>query len=176
MEMLIKDLAIGSPLYVLVKGEELRYLEGQVTNIGVQRVESPKVDTNLPFQPASAFIPKTVLDLTYNADGKTYTDTVDVTAYMFPTNQIGKVTLVATSVEPIIRELRASLKVSEDYLKETEKGIPNAKKRIEQCNQLIAQLDTDFAQKQQFEQRITKLEEAGKQTNTLLQQILDKLK
>ena len=135
MEMLIKDLAIGSPLYVLVKGEELRYLEGQVTNIGVQRVESPKVDTNLPFQPASAFIPKTVLDLTYSADGKTYTDTVDATAYMFPTNQIGKVTLVATSVEPIIKELRASLRVSEDYLKETEKGIPNAKKRIEQCNQ-----------------------------------------
>lgn len=174
MEMSVKDLVVGSPLYALFKGEDLKYVEGSVISIGTQRVEPPKVDTNMPFQPA--FIPKTVLDLTYSLDGKTYTDTVDTTANMFPTNQTGVITLVATSVGPIVRELRASLKVSEDYLKETEKGIPNAKKRIEQCNQLIAQLDTDFAQKQQFEQRITKLEEAGKQTNTLLQQILDKLK
>lgn len=170
MEMLIKDLAIGNPLYALLKGEELKYVEGQVTGISIPRADLPKV--NGMYQPT----PRTVVDLTYSLDGKTYTDVVDTSACMFPTNQTNVITLVATSVEPIVKELRASLKVNEDYLKETEKGIPNAKKRIEQCNQLIAQLDTEFAWKQQSDDRISKLEAASKQTNTLLQQILDKLK
>lgn len=175
MNMLMKDLTIGSPLYALLKGEDLKYVEGSVTNIGTQRMENPKIDTtSFQFQPA--FAPKTVLDLTYSLDSKTYTDTVETTSYMFPTNKTGVVTLVATSVEPIVRELRASLKVNEDYLKETEKGIPNAKKKIEQCNELIGKLDTDFAQKQQLERRITKLEESGKETNELLKQILNKIK
>ena len=169
MEVLIKDLAVGNPLYALLKGEELKYVEGQVTNIGIPRADLPKI--NGVYQP----LPKTVVDLTYTLDGKTYTDAVDTTSYMFPTNQTGVVTLIATSVDPIIKELRASLKSNEDYLKETEKGIPNAKKKIQQCNDLIAKLDVEFAQKQQLEQRITKLEEAGEQTNALLQQILNKL-
>jgi hypothetical protein len=88
------------------------------------------------YQPA--ILPKMVVDLTYSLGDKTYTDTVDTSNYMFSTSKMGSIALVATNVEPIIRELRASLKISEDYLKETEKGIPNAKKRIKQCNDLIA--------------------------------------
>lgn len=102
MNMLMKDLTVGSPLYALLKGEDLKYVEGSVTNIGTQRMENPKIDTtSFQFQPA--FVPKTVLDLTYSLDGKTYTDTVETTSYMFPTNKTGVVTLVATSVEPIVR-------------------------------------------------------------------------
>lgn len=172
--MLIKELISGSTIYALIKGDNLKYVEGIVTNVGTQRSEFPKVDPMQNYQPA--MLPKTVIDLTYKLGEKTYTDTVDINSTMFPTDKPGAITLVSTNIDPILRELRASLKTNQDYLKETEKGIPNAKKRIEQCNQLIAQLDTNFAQKQQFEQRITKLEEAGKQTNTLLQQILDKLK
>lgn len=173
MDRLIKELTPGSTLYALIKGQDLVYMEGTVTNIGTQRTEFPKVDPMQNYQPA--VLPKTVVDLTYSLDNKTYTDTVDFTSSMFPTNKPGNITLIATSVDPIIRELKASLKTNEDYLKETEKGIPNAKKKIEQCNELIAKLDTEFAQKQQIEQRISKLEEAGKQTNDLLQQILTKL-
>ena len=173
MERLMKDLTAGSTIYALIKGEDLKYVEGTVTNVGMQRNEFPKVDAMQNYQPA--ILPKMVVDLTYSLEDKTYTDVVEVSSCMFPTDKPGAITLVATSVEPIVRELKASLKGSEDYLKETEKGIPNAKKKIQQCNDLIAKLDVEFAQKQQLEKRISKLEEAGEQTNALLQQILNKL-
>lgn len=173
METQIKDLTNGSTLYALIKGEDLKYIEGTVTNIGTQRNEFPKIDPMQNYQPA--MLPRMVVDLTYSLEDKTYTDAVEISNCMFPTDKPGAITLVATSVEPIVRELKASLKSNEDYLKETEKRIPNAKKKIQQCNDLIAKLDVEFAQKQQIEKRITKLEEAGEQTNALLQQILNKL-
>ena len=173
MERLMKDLTVGSTLYALIKGEDLKYVEGTVTNIGAQRNEFPKVDPMQNYQ--LAMPPKMVVDLTYSLEGKTYTDAVEVASCMFPTDKPGAITLVATSVDPIVKELKASLKSNEDYLKETEKGIPNAQKKIQQCKDLIAKLDVEFAQKQQLEQRISRLEASGERFNDLLQQILNKL-
>lgn len=173
MEKLIKDLNTGSTIYALIKGEDLKYIEGTVTNLGTPRSEFPKIDPMQNYQPALP--PKTVVDLTYSLENKTYTDTVETTSYMFPTDKPGVITLVATSVDPIVRELKASLKSNEDYLKETEKGIPTAKKKIGQCQDLIAKLDVEFAQKQQLEQRIARLEASGERFNDLLQKILNKL-
>jgi len=44
METQIKDLTNGSTLYALIKGEDLKYIEGTVTSIGMQRNEFPKID------------------------------------------------------------------------------------------------------------------------------------
>ena len=134
----------------------------------------PKYDATQSFvQPA--MLPKTVVDVTYSIDGKTYTDTVDANMSMFATDKTGAITLVATGIEPILRELRATKKQKEDYLKETETGIPNAKKRLKECDELIAKHDTSFAEKQALNERINNLEVQNAETNKLLRELLNKL-
>ena len=176
--ILFKDLTAGSPIYALIKADnELQFSEGAIVSIGQQRAELPQPSANgaFPF-PGNMPAPKTVVDVTYTIEGKNYTDAVDVTACMFPTEKTGAITLVATDKEPIIREIKATLKRSEDYLKNVEVEVPKNRKRVEDCKTLISLLDTEYAEKQVFENRIKKLEEGSATTNKLLNQILSKLK
>lgn len=177
--ILFKDLTPGSPIHALIKDKnELRYEEGSIVTIGQQRVEMPQMPTPnngtfpIPAMPAS----KTVIDVTYSISGKNFTDAVEITGYMFPTEKPGAVTLIATDKEPIIRELRATLKRAEDYLKEVETEIPRNKKRVEDSKTLISLLDTEYAEKQELENRIKKLEDGTAETNSLLKQLIAKLK
>ena len=171
VDTLFKDLNSGSKIYALVKKDaELQYFEGTIVTKGAQRMDMPQMQ--------SGQIPMTrsVIDVTYSIDGKNYTDAVDITASMFPTEKPGAITLVATEKEPIIRELRATLSKAEDYLKSVEVEVPRNKKRIEDCKDLISLLDVEYAEKQEFELRLKKLEDGSKETNKLLNQILNKLK
>lgn len=119
--------------------------------------------------------PKTVVDVTYSIDNKNYTDAVEVTSCMFPTEKLGDITLIATDKDPIIRELHATLKRAEDYIKSVETEVPRNKKRIDDCKKLIGSLDTVYAEKQELDLRIKKLEDSNAHTNELLTQILSKL-
>ena len=67
------------------------------------------------------------------------------------------------------------LEDAENYLKGTETEIPRQEKRKKQCEELIATLDTAFAEKQALDARIQKLEEGALETNSLLKQVLKKL-
>ena len=171
MNTLFKDLTPGSPIYALIKKcDELVFTEGSIVSIGQQRVDMPQA-------PSPNFnAVKTVVDVTYCLDGKNYTDAVSITDSMFPTNNPGAISLVATDKTPIIQELRATRKKADDYIKATETEIPRNKKRIEDCDTLISLLDTEYAEKQELEKRIKKLEDSGAETNKLLSQILAKLK
>lgn len=119
--------------------------------------------------------PKTVVDVTYSIDNKNYTDAVEITSCMFPTEKLGDITLIATDKDPIIRELHATLKRAEDYIKSVETEVPRNKKRIDDCKKLIGSLDTVYAEKQELDSRIKKLEDSNAHTNELLTQILSKL-
>ena len=119
--------------------------------------------------------PKTVVDVTYSIDNKNYTDAVEVTSCMFPTEKLGDVSLIATDKDPIIRELHATLKRAEDYIKSVETEVPRNKKRIDDCKKLIGSLDTVYAEKQELDSRIKKLEDSNEHTNELLTKILNKL-
>lgn len=173
--ILFKDTTAGSPIYALIKGDnDIRYIEGSIVTIGQQRVDVPPVPTGgFPLQQT---MPKTVVDVTYSVDGKNYTDAVDVAGYMFSTEKLGDITLLATDKEPIVRELRATLKKAEDYLRSVETEVPRNKKRITACKKLIGSLDTAYAEKQEIDSRIKRLEESNAETNKLLNQILTKLK
>lgn len=169
--VLFKDLTPGCAIYALVKkNDELVYSEGSIVSIGQQRVDMSQPQPN-NFNAAI----KTVVDVTYSIDGKNYTDTVCITDHMFPTNNPGAITLVATEKEPIVRELQVTRKKAEDYIKAAETEVPRNKKRIEDCDKLISQLDTQFAEKQDMERRIKTLEDSSNKTNELLTQILNKL-
>lgn len=173
--ILFKDLTPGSIIYALIKNpDELNYVEGSIVSVGQQRVDMP--DFSNGQMPNFSQSPKTVVDVTYCLDGKNYTDAVEVTAYMFPTEKPGAISLITTDKETIVRELHATCKRSEDYIKSTETEVPRNKKRIEDCKTLIGLLDTKYAEKQEFENRIKKLEDGSAETNKLLNQILNKLK
>lgn len=173
---LFKDLSSGCAVYALVKKQdELVYTEGSIVSVGQPRVEIPANKTG-QIQLGQAFqAPKTIVDVTYSLDGKNYTDAVEVTAYMFPTENPGAISLIATDKEPIIRELHATKKKASDYLKSIETEVPRNKKRIEDCDALISLLDTQYAEKQEIENRIKKLEDSSSKTNELLEKILNKL-
>lgn len=161
-----KDMPKGGCIYALVKGDKLEYKEGKLVNVGVPRVEMGK---------DALTSPRTVVDVTYSFGEATYTDVAEVTMPMLQTTKLGALALVATDSETILKEVRATLKTSENYVKEAKTEVPKNEKRIEQCKELIGQLDTAFAEKQEFEQRISKLENSSAETNKLLNQILKKL-
>lgn len=167
MNTLFKDMATGATVHALVKGEELRYVTGTVVSIGQPRVDMPN-----PIQGIGQGY-KQMVDVTFAVDGKNYTDAVEVTACMFPTNKLGGVSLVATDTEPIVRELRATEKLDADYLKQTESEIPKREKRIEACKQLIAELDTDYKEKRETEDRFIRIEKKQEEFGGMLKRILD---
>lgn len=166
MNTYFKNLTLGSPIYALVKGEHLIYLEGTVTAIGQPRFEVAQNQF-----PAT----RTVIDLTYSINGKTYTEAVGETDSMFQSSQFDGITLVTADSDAILRELRSTLKKSEEYLKSTETEIPKQTLRVEECNKLISDLDKDYADKKAMDDRIQKLEEGTKEINSLLKEILSKM-
>lgn len=172
MAMLFKDMTSGQSVYALVKGDELRYCEGSIVSVGQQRMEMPQTNGQIPIQMPSM---RNVVDVTYSLDGKNYTDVVDVTASVFPTEKTGSVTLVSTDKDAVVKELYATLKTSENYLLEAEKNVPKKKKQIKECKALIAQLDTVYMEKQHTEERFAKIEEAQKEMGGKLDKILDAL-
>jgi hypothetical protein len=173
MSALFKDLTAGASVYALMKGDELKYTEGSIVSVGAQRVDVPQVQAGqMPLAMPSV---RNVVDVTYSLDGKNYTDVVDVTASMFPTEKTGCVTLVSTDKNDVVRELQATLKKSENYLTEAEKMIPKEEKRVKECKALIAKLDTAFQEKQQTEERFAKIEESQNVLGRKLDMILEKL-
>lgn len=162
---LFKDTIPGQPVYALLKGDSMQYFEGKIISVSPQRMEMPK----------DIVIPKNVIDITYEINSTNYTDTINVTDSMFPTQKPGCVTLVATSKDIILREVRESLKLDEEFLETVDETIEKKKNNVEQYKSLLLKLDTDLAQQQALESRITNLENNSKETNDLLKSILKKL-
>lgn len=176
MNTLFKDLQAGSVIYALIKKEDgLQFEEGTIVSVGKQRIDMPKMDGNNMPDYSQLSSMKNVVDVTYCIAGKNYTDTVNVTDYMFPTEKTGAITLIATDKEPILRELHATRKKAEDYLNSVDTMVPRNRKRVQDCDALIARLDTAYAEKQQMESRMQKLEEGNAAIEQMLNKILNKL-
>ena len=164
--ILFKNLTPGATIHALIKGDNMRYVEGQIVSIGMPRYDMPK-DANT-MQISMPAIPKNVVDVTYCIEGKNFTDAIDVNASMYPTDKPGATTLMATDKATILRELRATLKIDEDYLANAKSEKVRHEKSAAKCKELITQLDTEFAERQAMESRLSNVE-------GMLQQILSKL-
>jgi hypothetical protein len=170
--VLFKNLTTGATIHALIKGDNMRYSEGSIVSVGQPRIEMPTSTSPAMAIPA---MPKNVVDVTYSLEGKNYTDAIDVNASMHATDKPGATTLLATDKATILRELRATLKIDEDYLAHVDDEKTRREKSVAKCRELIGMLDTEYAEKQAFEQRIQSLEHGQSQTNAMLQQIIDKL-
>lgn len=155
---LFKGLTAGTVVYALLKGDELKYVEGSIVSVSQPRMNIQEMNPGQMQMPQM----QQVVDVTYSIEGKNFTDMVDVTASMFATKNPGVVTLVSTDKDAVVRELHATLKTSENYIKEAEREVPKHKKRVGQCEELIAQLDTAYKERQQTEERFAKIEGAQK--------------
>lgn len=166
MSKIFKDLQQGNTLYVLVKGDKMIYEESSVVSISAPRAEMPNANQ---FPANTTF--RQVIDVTYNVQGKTFTDAAEVNSSIFVTTKPGAQTLVATDKQFIVNELKETLKQDEKWLKDVDK----LKKRVKDCKSLIGELDTEFKEKEMTENRLAKLEESTLKTNEMLKKILEKM-
>lgn len=165
---LFKGMTAGTVIYALLKGDDMKYQEGTIVSVSQPRMNYSDMKPGQMQMPSM----QEVVDVTYSIDGKNYTDMVEVTAGMFQTKNPGVLTLVSTEKDAIVRELRATLKASENYITEAEREVPRQEKRIGQCKELIAQLDTEFKEKQENEKRFAQIEETQRAQGGKLDQIL----
>ena len=158
----------GSILYCLVKGEDLKYTEGSLVSVSAPRTEMPQMQPGQMMPPAI----RSVIDVTFNVDGKTYTEVIGENDTTIVPKTMGLVALVASDKSTILQELRATFKASEDYLKDVERQ----KKRVSQCKELITQLDTEYAEKQAMDKRMTAIEKGQEEIKSMFNQLLKEIK
>ncbi len=169
MAYLIKELNPGSQIFVLHKTDDVKVYDGSIVSISQPRLDNTQVQQG-GFPLANTTI-KNVIDVTYSVGGKNYTDTINETDTMFQTSKLGGVALVAMNNDDILRELRASLKLSQDHIAKTAWH----EKRIKQCEKLIAERDLAFAERKATNERISKLEDNMADITKMLSSISSKL-
>lgn len=166
--LLFKDLAPGAIIYALIKGDDLLYKEGTVANVGIPRMEMPQ-GNNIPMG-----MPRNVVDVTFTVDGKSFTEAISITDSIHSAKNMGGVAMLSTDKDAVVRELRASLKIDEDYLAGVDQEKKKREKRVKQCRDLIAALDTEFAAKQAADERVQRLEDNINEIKAMLAQLTKK--
>lgn len=168
MQKIFRDFQAGQTLYILIKDDKLKYEESSAVSVSPARTD---VQQNNQAYPNPMQNLRQVRDITYTIGDQTFTDIADVNSSLFSTSKPGAPTLVSTEKEFVINELKETLKQSEKLIKDIDKH----KKRIKECKTLIAEIDTEYNEKVQTENRLSKLEESSIKTNELLQQLLEKI-
>ena len=168
MSKTFRDIQPGNTLFVLSKGDKLTYEETTLVSVSQPRADVLQQNNQFPMQMQGI---RQVVDVTYTIAGKTYTDTTDINLSVLSNPQTGFPVMVSTEKEYVINELKETMKQSEKLLKDVEKH----KKRVKECKALIAEIDTEYNEKVQTENRLSKLEESSIKTNELLQQLLEKI-
>lgn len=167
MAQAIKTLQPNAPLYILVKGQPLEYFEGTIVSVSQPRFEMPNLATQPGQMPALGA--RNVVDVTYKAKDTTYTDTIGESDTYIIGQKLsanGKIAIIAPDKDTLLTDLRATMAESKKAIEEA----PLHEKRIKECEALISQLDTAFAEKQVMETRLRKLED----NNTKMEQTLSK--
>lgn len=151
--MLFKDLKPNYQIFFFDK-EKLSVYTGKVISVSVPRY--------LPTQTAM------VVDVTIEADGITHTYSIPETSSLTYANNL----VLATSNESIVHEVQAMKTASEQHLAETERH----RKVVEQCNALLEDIDTTFAEKRKQDKRIEGIETEVKNLGTLVREFINQYK
>lgn len=164
--MTFKETSSGSTVYILIKGDELKYGEGTLNSCSASRTEMPKTT-----DPMTLPQMRQVIDVTYTIDGQTVTDVCDASASVLTTSKFGGVAMVSVEKEAVLRELRETEKQTDNYLKD----VPRMEKRLKKCRDLIGKLDVDAAEKQAMEKRLNRLERQSEETNSLIKEMMERM-
>lgn len=133
--MLFKDLKVGYPLYVLNRNS-MSFEQKKVQNVTL-----PHADSKM------GGVMNMVVDVTVD-DNRTFVMVADSeTAY--PDNMV-----IATELAHIKREAEAVRSTAENALSQVE----HQRELVEKCNRLLCDIDPTQKEKQQTEQRFSKIE------------------
>lgn len=132
-KMLFKDTKAGYPIYLLDK-DGVKATHGRVVSVSTPRVQTPQVGA-FPQNPLAASL---VVDVTIEVDGTTRTYTMPETSTITYAGNIA----LSTEKESILREIQALKTVSEEALSKVEAH----RQTIENCNKVLEEWDTTFAE------------------------------
>ena len=147
---MFKNLSKGLQVYILEKKEKPKYIVGTVISVSEPRFQQP----NGQYQ-----VNERLVDLTIKIDKETKTYTVgenQTVAYSQDTNDI------------INNELNSMIASSKEALANVDKY----KMTIEECEQIIKQINPAFAQNLEQEKKLSNLESEVKELNNMIKQLL----
>lgn len=151
--MVFRELKSGSQVFIFNK-------PSITVSIGtINSVSTPRVNTQNPLQAGL------VVDITITADGKVGNYTVPEGSVICNINNEVSIT---PNRENLVQELQGAKLQSEEILK----NIDFHKKVVSKCDELLAEYDSTFKEKQEVNQRITAIEQGYKAQNELLQKLL----
>lgn len=155
--MLFKDIKQNYPVYILDK-QNIKFTQGKTISVSFPRMEN----TN------PMAMGKSVLDIVIEADGKNAT-------YAIPEN-VGIVyagdIVLSTDREGIAREIEAMKTSAEQALA----SVDRQKAIVEKSTKLLAELNPAFREKQEYEQRLSKMENSIGELKEMLSGFMNKVK
>lgn len=157
--MYFKELKQNYPVYILCKGDEIKFKQGKVISVSQPRFQPLDMKTNYSGQ---------VVDVTIQTDDGTNTYTVldNISVTYTPNGSV-----LSTDKSGIVRELQSIKTQCEEVLNSVDAN----RKKLTECDRLLAELDTDFKIKKQNDERMSKLENNMNFMQSTLDQILKKL-
>lgn len=161
---LFKDIKEGYSLHTLIRTENGRkYAIGSVVHISDPYFPTPNV--NNPSQITSSQPYLRFLDITLKIGERTTTYAVMENSSMAE----GKDgTILATDRDYIIREVESIQSRAESGLRE----VPNLKKDLEDCKNILEELKPELAEKRQMDKRLSDLEGNYRSVQQTLNEIL----
>ena len=148
--MNFKDIKQGYPIYIL----DRKVLSAKTVN--VREVSLPHIDAKIG-GPTNL-----VVDI-LTEDGQPYVMMAD-TEVAYPDGMV-----ISTKVEHILRELTSMRNTAQQALDRVDKE----RQTVERCNNLLAELDPAQREKQQTEQRFSKIEQMQQQMFEMLKKLTD---
>lgn len=161
--MLFKDLKAGYPVYILVKGNELKAVQGKVIN-----VSKPYFPNLQPGQIPSTQTTQMVVDVTLEAEGKNQTYSIPETLSVTYANNI----VLSTDRDGILRDVEATKTQSLEVLSSVEKH----KSIMEGCDKILEEWNPAFAEKKEQDKRISGLESEVKGLSKMLADFINEFK
>lgn len=153
--MLFKDLKNNYPIYIFDRAD-ISVREGKVINIGL-----PHYD--LHYNPSTEM----VTDITVKVDDTTKTYTFkDSSEIGYADNLI-----ISPNRDSILREVQ----IIKDQAEQALKQVPVQKESIEKCNKILSEFNPVFKEKQETEERFSKLESSVGDIKDMLSNLMNKI-
>lgn len=155
--MLFKDIKQNYPVFILNK-QDVTFSQGKVTSVSL-----PHMDNSNPM-----VMGKSVIDVTIETEGKSAT-------YAIPEN-VGIVyagdIVLSTDRDGIMREVEAMKASAEQAIKNVERQ----KMIVEKSTSLLTELNPAFKEKQENEQRMTKMENSIEELKNMFAGFMKEMK
>lgn len=155
--MFFKDIKQNYPVYILNK-QDVSFSKGKVTSVSL-----PHMDNSNPM-----VIGKSVIDVAIEVDGKSATYTIPENLSIVYAGDI----VLSTDRDGIMREVEAMKSSSEQAIKNVERH----KMIVEKSTSLLVELNPIFKEKQENEQRLTKMENSIEELKNMFAGFMKEMK